>query len=87
MVGGLDILADGFFQFPCEMVHGTADMFFGLRREPTLHKIEPGRAARREVHMKVRMAGQPAMNERCPGSRSRLVFVVVSDTSERRLLR
>ena len=58
-------MTDGFFQFACRAVHTTANLLFGQGGEPTLYQIQPGGAGRREVHVKPRMPGQPAMDQRC----------------------
>ena len=64
MVGHLDITTDGVFQLSRRAVYAEANLLFGQRRKPALHQIEPGSAGGREVHVKTRVPGQPAMNQR-----------------------
>jgi hypothetical protein len=74
MVGGFDIATNGVFEFAGRAMAAPANLLFGQSREPALHQIESGSAGGREVHVKARMADQPAMNQRRFGCR-----VVVQD--------
>ena len=64
MVGGFNIATNGIFKFTGRAMRASTNLLFGQRREPALDQVEPGSAGGREVQVKTRMAGQPAMNQR-----------------------
>jgi transposase InsO family protein len=59
----LDGAAGGGFAFVRTAVYVAAELLFGQRREAALHKIDPGRARRREVQVEARMPREPPIAE------------------------
>src|SRR5215469_5088622 len=63
MIGCFDVASDSGLQLPSGVMHATTNLLFSERRKPALHQIQPGSAGGSEVHVKARMARQPAMNQ------------------------
>ena len=63
-VDGVDVAADGVFEFLCRTMDPAPELFFGQEREEAFDLVQPGSAGRREVDMPARMAGQPASHRR-----------------------
>ncbi len=70
-VGVVDVTEDRSLERAGAPVRSASDLFVGELGEPSFDEIEPGTTGRREVEMKPRLAGQPAVNHR------RLVRAVV----------
>lgn len=52
MIADLDVATDGLLQFARRAVDSPANLFFGERRKPALHQIQPGGFGGHEVHRK-----------------------------------
>ena len=75
-VADLQVAADGVLEFAGAAVCAAPKLFFGQRREPALHQVEPRSAGRREVQVEAWMTQQPALDRRS------LVGGVVIDESD-----
>src|SRR5262249_48933083 len=60
----VDVLTDGGLELASAAMDTPAELLLRQRREPALDEVGPREAGGREMQMKARVTGQPAMNGR-----------------------
>ena len=63
MIAALDVMANGILHFSSCAVNAPSNLLFRQCGKPALHQIQLGRCRGSEMQMKMRMPGQPTMDQ------------------------